>query len=173
LRTELHWLDGPWPGKLAVAARPRGGDWLEDEAADWKRAGVDVVFSLLTSQEERDLDLRNEAAEFRAQGMQFASFPIPDRQVPSSEAKLAVALEKLDADLAAGRNVVVHCRQGIGRSGLIAACLLVTRGLSPGAAVGSVSASRGVSVPETTEQRNWIDGYAAAMTSTKFMKSVL
>ena len=22
----LYWIDGPWPGKLAVAARPRGGE---------------------------------------------------------------------------------------------------------------------------------------------------
>ena len=48
--------------------------------------------------------------------------------------------------------MVVHCRQGIGRSGLVAACLLVRKGISPGAAVEMVSAARGVSVPETTEQ---------------------
>ena len=29
--TKLYWVDGPWLGKLALAARPRGGDWLCDE----------------------------------------------------------------------------------------------------------------------------------------------
>lgn len=165
--TELHWLDGSWPGKLAVAARPRGGDWIEDVVAKWKRAGVGVVLSLLTPGEEKDLDLRDEAAAVRGASMEFTSFPLPDRQVPSSETKLAMVLENIGARLAAGKNVLVHCRQGIGRSGLVAACLLVTKGLSPGTAVEQVSAARGVRIPETTEQRDWIDHYAAVLAGTK------
>ncbi|MGD0760128.1 MAG: dual specificity protein phosphatase family protein [Candidatus Sulfotelmatobacter sp.] len=167
MRKELYWLDGPWPGKLAVAARPRGGDWLKDDLASWKRARIDTVLSLLTPEEELDLDLRDEAAEAKARGMEFASFPIPDRQVPRSEAKWSEVLETTSRTLLEGKNVLVHCRQGIGRSGLVAACLLVRNGMSPGAAVESVSAARGVSVPETAEQRDWIDHYAAALSSTK------
>jgi hypothetical protein len=50
---------------------------------------------------------------------------------------------------------------------LVAACLLVTKGLDPQPAVESVSAARGVAVPETREQRQWIDHYAAISASTK------
>jgi protein-tyrosine phosphatase len=160
MRKELHWLDESWPGRLAVGPRPRGGEWLKDDVSSWKRAHIDGVLSLLTPDEEQDLDLRNEAGEVRAQGMNFTSFPIPDRQTPKSESKLAEILEIVTRDLSAGRNVLVHCRQGIGRSGLVAACLLVKKGMSPGAAVDSVSAARGVSVPETAEQRDWIDHHA-------------
>src|ERR1022692_2818109 len=158
--TKLYWAEGPWLGKLALAARPRGDDWLEDEIASWRREGVDTVVSLLTSQEENDLGLNNEAHNVKARGMQFVSFPIPDREVPDSDTKVAAALEKLDADLASGKNVVVHCRQGIGRTGLIAAGLLGMKGLSPEAAVRSLGTARGVPVPETAEQRRWIDHYA-------------
>ena len=165
--TELHRVDGPWPGRLALAARPRGGDWLKDEISTWKKAGINAVLSLLTPEEELELDLSDEAADARAQGMEFFSFSIPDRQVPKSEAKLAEALEKVGAALSVGKNVVVHCRQGVGRSGLVAACLLVRNGLSPGAAVEMVSAARGTSVPETPEQRDWIEHYAAAFTKMK------
>ncbi|HUK25405.1 MAG TPA: dual specificity protein phosphatase family protein [Terriglobales bacterium] len=165
--TELHWVDGPWPGKLALAARPRGGDWLEDEIANWQRAGIDTVLSLLTPEEETDLDVGNEASQVKARGMRYVSLPIPDRQVPQSETEVAAVLERLDADLSAGKNVVVHCRQGIGRSGLVAACLLVTRGLSPEAAVRQASAARGTTVPETAEQRNWINHYAAVLAGIK------
>jgi protein-tyrosine phosphatase len=165
--TELHWVGGPWPGRLSIAARPRGGDWLRDEIAGWKRARIDTVLSLLTHDEERDLDLRNEGTEAKAQGIEFVSFPIPDRQVPDSESKLAQTLERLDEALSSGKNVVVHCRQGVGRSGLVAACLLVRKGMSPGAAVESVSAARGTSVPETIEQRVWIDRHAVALAGTK------
>ena len=61
--TELHWVDGPWSGKLALAARPRGGEWLHDELESWRRAGVHTVFSRLTPEEERDLDLLDEQRE--------------------------------------------------------------------------------------------------------------
>jgi len=166
-RKEIYWLDGPWPGRLGMAARPRGGDWLKDDLASWRRARVDTVLSLLTPEEEADLDLQNEAREVGTQGMEFASFPIPDRQVPRSEARWAEVLEKVTRALSDGRNVLVHCRQGIGRTGLLGACLLVRKGMSPGAAVESVSAVRGVSVPETAEQRDWIDHYAVALSSAK------
>ena len=162
--TKLYWLDETWPGRVAVAARPRGGDWLKDEIAAWKRAGVDTILSLLTPEEEEDLDLRSEAREVRVQGLEFASFPIADRQVPRSEAKLAEILDSTTRTLLNGRNVLVHCRQGLGRSGLVAACLLVRKGMSPGAAVEKVSAARGVPVPETNEQRDWIDHHAVAFT---------
>lgn len=163
--TELHWVDAPWPGRLALAARPRGGDWLEDEIQSWQRAGVDTVVSLLTMEEEQALELEDEARQVRKRGMDFAAFPIPDRQVPASESEMATALERLEGELAAGKNVVLHCRQGIGRTGLVAACLLVNRGWDPTTAVDHLTVARGIPVPETIEQRQWIDRYAALAVS--------
>ncbi|MFY9660394.1 MAG: dual specificity protein phosphatase family protein [Terriglobales bacterium] len=165
--TELHWVDGPWTGKLALSARPRGGDWLGDEMAAWRRAGIDTVFSLLTPEEEEDLDLKQEAHEANAHEMKFLSLRIPDRQVPNSESELSAVLDRIEGDLSAGKNVVVHCRQGVGRTGLVAACLLVTKGRSPKAAIQTISSARGTAVPETAEQRRWIDHYAAVFASSK------
>ena len=165
--TELHWVGGPWPGRLALAARPRGGDWLADEMHGWRRAGIDAVLSLLTPEEEEDLGLNAERPEAESRGMGFVSFPIPDRQVPDSEAAMALTMEALDAALTSGRNVVVHCRQGVGRAGLVAACLFVAKGLSPEEAVARLSAARGEPVPETPEQRRWIDRYAASFAGAR------
>jgi protein-tyrosine phosphatase len=167
MSTKLYWTNGPWPGKLALASRPRGGDWLEDEIASWRREGVNSVVSLLTPEEEEDLGLIDEAHQAKANGLKFVSFPIPDREVPSSDTKMSAVLEKLDADLSSGRNIAVHCRQGVGRTGLVAACLLIMKGMSPDAAVKSLTAARGVSVPETTSQRRWIDHYAATLAGAK------
>lgn len=63
--------------------------------------------------------------------MEVVSLPIPDRQVPKSEAKVVAALEKLEGDLSSEKDFVLHCRQGIGRTGLLAACLLVMKGFDP------------------------------------------
>jgi protein-tyrosine phosphatase len=161
MSNDLHWVKGPWRGKLALAARPRGGDWLQDELASWKLAGVDIVVSLLTPDEEHELQLQDEGRDAKAQGMTFLSLPIRDRQVPDSESTLNSTLQLMDEALSSGKNVLVHCRQGIGRTGLIAASLLINKGWEPEAAVESLSAIRGVAIPETPEQRRWIEKYAA------------
>lgn len=163
MATRFYWLRGHSPGSLAIAPRPRGGEWLVDEIAAWKRSGVDAVLSLLTPDEERELELGNEETEVQLQGMEFLSLPIEDRRVPSSEANLSATLEKVERHLQSGDNVLVHCRQGIGRSGMVTACLLVRKGLSPDAAVHEVSAIRGTAIPETSEQRDWIDRYPALL----------
>ena len=74
--TEVYWIEGPWRGRLAMAARPRGGDWLEDEIANWRRVGIDSVLSLLTSGEEEDFGLQDEAQQVKVHGMKYVSFPI-------------------------------------------------------------------------------------------------
>jgi protein-tyrosine phosphatase len=165
--TPLYWVNGLWPGKLALAARPRGGDWLEDEMKDWRQAGINTVLSLLESAEERELGLADEGKQARKRGMKFISLPIPDRQVPNSESELTMTLDRLNTDLSSGKDVLVHCRQGVGRTGLVAACLLITKGLTPERAITKVRDARGMVVPETDEQRNWIHHYASVLASTK------
>lgn len=161
--TKLYWIDGPWPGKLAIAARPRGGDWLDDEITAWRDEGVDAIASLLTASEDFDLDLVDEEMKAKAHDVSFFRLPIPDRSVPASDSKFSRFLAELDAELSKGRNVVVHCRQGIGRSGLTAAALLIGKGVEPVVALHRISATRGISVPETSEQKRWIDHYATTV----------
>jgi protein-tyrosine phosphatase len=156
MTTGVFVIPGPWPGRLAVVPRPRGGDWLADELAAWRRAGVGTVVSLLTPDEVIDLDLAEEDRLTYAEGMEFVSFPINDREVPDSTAAAAGLFTKLDAALAAGTTVLIHCRQGIGRSAIVAAGLLVRTGLDAETALGRVASARGLPVPETDEQRRWV-----------------
>lgn len=165
--TKLYWVNGPWPGRLALSSRPRGGEWLADEMSAWSRSGVDTVASLLTKEEEIDLDIVNEAANAQSAGMTFLSFPIYDRCVPASEAEFAEAIGKLEGELKAGRTVVLHCRQGIGRTGLVAACLLVAAGVPPETAMARVSSARGVETPETADQRRWVDAFAESLAAPR------
>ena len=157
----ITWIPGPWRGKLGIAARPRGGDWLPDEIVNWRKEKIDTVVSLLTTDEEGEFELHQEPARARTAAINFISLPVRDRQIPDSASEIDAAVQQLDRTLSAGRNVLIHCRQGIGRSGLLAACLLINRGASAEAALRQISDARGMSVPETPEQRRWVDQYAA------------
>lgn len=157
------------PGRLAILPRPRGGDWLEDEVRAWRQAGVDVVVSLLTREEVADLDLAGEEELCRSNGVRFLSFPLPDRGVPASKEVVRDLVARLAQYLAAGSSVAIHCRQGIGRAGMIAASVLVSTGLDPETAIGRVSAARGCPVPETPGQRRWIEEFAAGLQSPRQM----
>src|SRR5882672_1326245 len=116
MRTELYWIEGPWPGRLAIMPRPRGGDWLEDEVRSWRRSGVDVVVSLLTHDEIAELTLDDEEELCLTNGMKFLSFPITDRSVPMSKEATLELVTKLAEYLTDGKNIAIHCRQGIGRA---------------------------------------------------------
>jgi protein-tyrosine phosphatase len=156
MKPELFWIPGPWRGRLAIAARPRGGDWLDDEADGWRRAGIDVIVSLLEEDEAAQLDLADEAKAAGANGIRFLTLPIPDRGVPASATAAAPLIAAILEALEEGKNVAVHCRQGLGRSGLISAGVLVSSGLSPEQSIAVVSSARRQPVPETPEQRSWI-----------------
>lgn len=166
MATKIYWIDGPWPGRLAISPRPRGGDWLQDELRSWREAGVKAILSLLTPEEEAELDLMGEHREAEREGLRFLSLPVPDLGVPSSPSEVAPLLEQLDKVLASGDNAAIHCRQGVGRSGTLAACLLVMRGIDPTSAIQVLERARGTQVPETADQRRWIDIFATSLTHT-------
>ena len=71
-----YWIPTGTPLQLATAARPHGGNRLEDEIRSLHREGVDVLVSLLTDDENQELELTQEGALCRAAGMEFRSFPI-------------------------------------------------------------------------------------------------
>src|SRR5262245_33641974 len=128
MKAEPFWIPGPWTGKLAILPRPRAGDWLADEVRSWREAGIDIVVSLLTADEVDEFDLGAERTESDEHGLRFQSFPVADRGVPASKSAFAELLTDLGRRLDGGQTVAVHCRQGIGRSALVAIGLLIWTG---------------------------------------------
>jgi protein-tyrosine phosphatase len=65
-------------------------------------------------------------------------------------------LRKITDALEEDKNVAIHCRQGVGRSGSIATGVLVTSGIGVEKAIETVSTARGQTVPETPTRVQWI-----------------
>jgi protein-tyrosine phosphatase len=166
MRPALHVIAWPGPGRLATMAHPRGGPWLADEMAKLAGAGVDVFVSALTWDEDRRLGLTEVAGAAAAAGIDFLSFPIADRGVPRArdiedDSEVVALGIRLAAHVRAGRFVVTQCFAGIGRSTLLAAVTLVMLGVGPERALEMVAEARGLPVPDTEAQRDWLYEFAA------------
>lgn len=152
-----YWIETGIPARLAIMPRPNGGRYLEDEMRALQREGAGVLVSLLTPEEEIELDLQDERAACSAYGMRFRCFPIPDHDVPGSAEAFLRLIETLHRDLLQGQGIVAHCRGGIGRSSLLLASLLCREGLSASEAFRRISHARRMRTPETPEQLRWVE----------------
>ena len=167
MSAKIFWIPGPWRGRLGIVPRPRGAEWLNDETRAWREAGIDVVVSLLEPGEEVELDLTGESTSSRAGGLGFRAFPILDRGVPRSHEAAADLADQLVDALRSGKTVAVHCRQGIGRSAMMVAATLIAGGLDAQTAVNAIRQSRGLDVPETPAQRQWISDFSGWRSSRR------
>lgn len=161
MRAEVYPIADVPHGRLAIMPRPRAGDWLEDEVASWKAAGLDVIVSLLQDSEVSELELHEEAAVCERAGLLFLRLPIPDRGLPTSHKEVTALVRKLLAHLFQGHGVGIHCRIGVGRSALVAACVLADLEVPLDSAWASLQKARGMAVPDTPEQKAWVLGWAA------------
>jgi len=102
---------------------------------------------------------------------------IRDQKVPRRVTQMRLIQDDISAALAAGRNVYLHCRAGIGRTGMVAGCFLVEQGYDGERALRELNslwtnqcarAATWPEVPQTIVQadyiRHWVP--ASATTST-------
>ena len=96
-------------------------------------------------------------------GMEFFSVPVRDKTVPDSVELFADVARQLAERIAAGQAVAIHCRAGIGRSTTMAACVLILLGVDGEDALNMIASARGLEVPETEAQRQWILDFSRAV----------
>jgi len=75
-------------------------------------------------------------------GLKSLWLPIPDGWVPAEVGPVSELADRVLAHMASGETVVVHCRAGLGRTGMVAACCLVARGRTASEAVRIVRRTR-------------------------------
>jgi protein-tyrosine phosphatase len=143
--------------QLAIVLKPRGDHLLDDEMLALREAGIDVVVSMLQKNEARDLGLEKEEISANQAGLLFCNFPIQDRGVPLDKQSFQDFLTTLEDHLADGRRIAIHCRGSIGRAPLTTASLLIRSGIPPETTWERIAASRDCPVPDTEEQREWVD----------------
>ena len=154
---KIYWLHNfDKATKLGIMARPRGGDWLEDDIINLKSQNVSVVVSLLEPIEVNELDLRQQSELCLKHSILYINFPIPDRGIPKQDAQFQDFINRLKGEINSGRNTVVHCRMGIGRSSIIAGRLLLNTGRTANEIFAHISKIRGLRVPDTEEQIAWL-----------------
>jgi protein-tyrosine phosphatase len=153
MRSDLYTINRTRTGTLHTMARPRSGDWLDDEMSALAAGGIGVLVSLLTDAEMTELGLTAEPEAAQTAGLVFYRLPTPDRHVPEQAASINLA-GTLCAHLEVGQSVAIHCRNGIGRASVLAATVLVLEGTEPADAWALISEARGLSVPDTTDQHD-------------------
>jgi protein-tyrosine phosphatase len=153
-------------GFLAIMARPRTDDWAEEEFSGLAKAGIRQIVSLLEVHEEFVLGLEQEAQLSSNADIEFVSFPMPDRGVPSSVRAMAELSYQIHLDVFAGKSTAIHCRAGIGRSSLVAAAVLLHAGISADEAFSRIEKARGLAVPDTPEQAQWLRDNTRTLVTT-------
>ena len=153
---KIYWIEQKKSGKLGMMARPRGGEWLTDEITELKNNGVKEIVSLLETEEAIELELGDEKQECEKQGIKFLSYPIKDRNVPDSMKDTVEIGLQINHSLETGNIVVLHCRQGIGRTGLLVCVVLLQQKYSLDYLLPYLTNIRGCSIPETPLQSDWL-----------------
>jgi ADP-ribosyl-[dinitrogen reductase] hydrolase len=146
------------PGKKQPVAK--SGTWdrdLEtdlDSIAAWNAA---AVVTLLEDHELDELKIPGLGQEVRRRHMEWHHWPIADYDVPSPafESVWQANSARIRSLLHTGANLVVHCKGGQGRAGMVAARLLVEIGIPPEKAIRTVRAAREGAI-ETPQQEKWV-----------------
>lgn len=146
------------PGKKQPSAMT--GGWERDLGLDLDAVrdfGAAALVTLIEHHELQALGVEEIGHQTALRHMDWLHLPIRDVSVPGPEFERAwqTAGPGLRARLRAGFNIVIHCKGGLGRAGMIAARLLVELGIEPDHAIVAVRKVRPGAI-ETAAQEAYV-----------------
>ena len=144
-------------GGQPTTATPGSAAALEADLTLLASNGATDLVTLIGEDEREKLGVGALPQLAAERGMSWREFPITDRAAPTAkhQADFDRLLDELLTGLDAGRRVAIHCQAGLGRTGLLAAGLLVRSGTGPDDAIELVRSARPGSI-ETSGQEDFI-----------------
>ena len=156
-------LDAPGGGKIGLAVCP--GKYQDEPLRCWRRDlksdldviekwGANVVLTLVEAHELESLNVPALGSEVQARGVAWLHLPIVDNWIPDAafEASWDDEARGLHEILDRGGRILVHCKGGVGRAGMIAARLLIERDASADEAIAAVRRVRPGAVENTAQE---------------------
>lgn len=113
---------------------------LDESLNQLKDAGVAALVTLLSDEELQQCGLSHFAEAVKNAGFDWFQLPVPDDDVPSQpfETVWQHSEPRIQQHLASGSSVAVHCKGGSGRTGLIAARLMLAQGVGAAEAIARI-----------------------------------
>ncbi len=145
------------PGKRQAHAL--SGSWNRDLSTDLAAIaswGATILVSLIEPLEYEKVGVQ-EMTEKLPPTIRHIKLPIKDYSVPDAawEESWKIYGQLIRSALMRGERVCIHCMGGLGRTGMIAAMLLVEFGSKPDDAIKTIRSARPSTI-ETAEQENFI-----------------
>lgn len=154
-RLGMTFAPGMWAGSVR-------GRWERDLAADMRALEeeheVNVLVSLMEEHEYHGYQIPGLLEQDNVGNVEILRFAIKDMGVPqeAESERFEAFVQDVVQRLEEGQNVVVHCRGGLGRTGTLAACVLVAVGRhSADEAIAAVREARRGTV-QTREQEDFV-----------------
>jgi ADP-ribosyl-[dinitrogen reductase] hydrolase len=141
----------------AVAGGNRRGAALDADLAAIAGWRARALVTLIEPHELTLLGVEGLGERAMAQGLAWWHLPIIDGAAPGGafEPRWAESGPALHRHLDADERIVIHCHAGMGRSGTVAARLLVERGMAPEQAIRTIRRARPGAI-ENDEQVRWV-----------------
>jgi len=149
-------------GKLLISASPGKKDcrWNRDLCIDLdviKNSGIQIIVCLLEWSEMKKLSIADYPKKCQEKGLLFYHLPIKDFSAPRQK-EVDTLVPLLVEHLVEGKNILVHCRAGLGRAGTICACCLCHFGFKGKEAIELVRNQRNGAI-QTSNQENCVINY--------------
>lgn len=103
---------------------------------------ADLMVTVMEAHEPQGLRIPQLAAAAGRLGLRWLHVPVDDGGTPPDDAAWIDAMRTIRASLADGETVIVHCKSGLGRTGMLVASVFACSGVDVVEAIEAVRAVR-------------------------------